>query len=249
MSKLRVAVLEDDRDILDRLVRLLKGIETVEVVAATDDAAKFKERVRAKAPDALLLDIEIPGNRHAGLEIAREIDRPVLFISGKTREDLLEIEQIQRLRQHLPVEHLTKPYNEIDLRHAVNKLLRLTHAADLNKPIALKLGRHGDELMVPPERIVFVEVHPEKKQADSQNKLIHFTDREPMVWANVTLEKLIGSLLPAHIFVQISSKCIVNRNRIIQKGRDGVLVEACDKDRKLVRHPLKVTDTYRDHLA
>ncbi|HMU15036.1 MAG TPA: response regulator [Flavobacteriales bacterium] len=249
MSKLRIAVLEDDHHMLDRLVRLLKGIDAVEVVTATDDAAKFRERVRAKAPDALLLDIEILGDRHAGLDMAQEFALPVLFISGKTREDLLEIERIQRLREHLPVEHLTKPYNEIDLRHAVNKLLRLTHAADLNKPIPLKLGRHGDELMVPPERIVFVEVHPDKKQADSQNKLIHFTDREPMVWANVTLEKLIGTLLPEHIFIQISSKCIVNKNRISKKGRDGVIVEACDKDRKPVRHPLKVTDTFRNRLA
>lgn len=249
MTKLRVAVLEDDEQVLDQLVRWLKGMENVEVVTATDDVIEFKSRVRTKAPDALLLDIEVKTDKRAGLDLAEEFAIPVLFTSAHTREHLDTIEQIQRIREHVPVEHLTKTYDETGLKQAVSRLMRLIHALGLDKPIPIRLKRNGEEIFVPPDRIVFIEVHPDAKEAASQNKRIHFTDRPPETLANITLEKMVGTTLPDRVFVQISSKCVVNRRCIIQKGTDGLKVEAIDESGKLVRHLLKVTDTYRGRLG
>jgi DNA-binding LytR/AlgR family response regulator len=249
MTKLRVAVLEDDTEMLDQLVRWLKGIENIEVVTATDDAIKFKERVRIKAPDALLLDIEVNGDKQAGLDLAEEVALPVLFISGRTRDNLEKIEQIQRMREHIPVEHLTKTYTEAGLKQAISRLSRLIHALGLDKPIPIRLKRNGEEILVPPGRIVFIEVHPDAKEAASQNKRIHFTHRPPETLANITLGKVNGTILPDQEFVQISSKCVVNRRYITQQGTDGVKVEAIGESGKPVGHFLKITDTYRGRLG
>lgn len=249
MTKLRVAVLEDDEVMLGQLVHWLKGMENVEVVTSSNDAIEFKGRVRIKAPDALLLDIEVNGDERAGLDLAEEFALPVLFISGHTGENLKKIEQIQRIREHMPVEHLTKTYDEAGLKQAISRLSRLMDLLGLDKPIPIKLKRNGEALMVPPDRIVFIEVHPDAREAASQNKRIHFTDRPPETLANITLEKVVGTTLPDHVFVQISSKCVVNRKKILQKGRDGLKVEAWGENNRVAHHFLKVTDTYRDRLG
>lgn len=246
MSKLRIAVLEDDPDMLDRLVRYLKAIEAVEVVSATEDVDKFKERVRAKAPDALLLDIEIRGDRHAGLDMAREFALPVLFISGKTREDLMHIERIQRLREHLPVEHLTKPYDEIDLRRAVNKLVRLIDGTREPTTVHLRL-RTRERLHARLEEIVSIE-SPEGDTHGHNDRIVYFTERRPVIVPKLSMTDaaLEADGFPKGAMLKISKFSLVNPSRITRWSKASVWVECMLKDGKRGPRELEVGAVYAD---
>jgi CheY-like chemotaxis protein len=246
MTKLRVAVLEDDAEVLGQLDRWLKSIENVEVVTATDNVIEFKKRVRTKAPDALLLDIEIGGDRYAGLDMAREFDLPVLFISGKTREDLLDIERIQRLRDHLPVEHLTKPYDEIDLRRAVNKLVRLIDATRDPTTVALRLPTR-ERLQVRLEEIVSIE-SPEEDGAGHNDRIIYFTDRRPVIVPKLSMTDaaLEAEGFPKGALLRISKFSLVNPRRITRWSKASVWVECMMKDGKRGPRLLEVGAVYAD---
>ncbi len=245
MTKLKVAVLEDDADILDRIVRYLKELDTIEVVTAQEDVTKFKERVRATAPDALLLDIEIRGERHAGLQIAREFALPVLFISGRTREDLLDIEKIQGLREHIPVEHLTKPYDEMQLRQAVKRLIGLIDATSEPTIVSLRL-LNNERLNVRLEEIVSIESPTEKRQSEGNNRMVYFTKRHPVVVANLSMTEaaLEANGFPKDSILRVSKSACVNPQRVTRWSRTAVHVECMLDSRTPGRKELEVGAAY-----
>jgi CheY-like chemotaxis protein len=248
MSKLRIAVLEDDAETLAQLHRWLKSIDTVEVVTGTEDATKFRERVRAKAPDALLLDIEILGDCYAGLTIAREFALPVLFISGRTREDLLEIERIQRLKEHLPVEHLTKPYDEVDLRHAVNKLVRLIDATREPSTVNLRLQTR-ERLQVRLEEVVSIE-SPEEDAHGHNDRIVYFTERRPVIVPKLSMTDaaLEAEGFPKGAMLRISKTACVNPQRITRWSRASVRVQCMLKEGKRGERILDVGAAYAADL-
>lgn len=248
MTKLRVAVLEDDEEVLGQLLRWMKGIDSVEVVTAVEDVVKFKERVRAKAPDALLLDIEIRGDRHAGLDMAREFALPVLFISGKTREDLFDIERIQLLRDDLPVEHLTKPYDEIDLRRAVNKLVKLVDATRVPTTVDLRLQTR-ERLHVRLEEIVSIE-SPEGDTHGHNDRIVYFTERRPVIVPKLSMTDaaLEADGFPKGAMLKISKFSLVNPSRITRWSKATVWVECMLKDGKRGQRELEVGAVYADAM-
>lgn len=249
MDRLRVAVLEDDREDLKELVRMVRSSVIAEVVAHGHERTAFMEQVVITAPDAVLLDIDLNGEEKGGIEVAKALRLPVLFISGHLEKNLGEIEVLSYSDARLPVLHLRKPADEERLLKALGRLKHEIHALGLFKPIPIRLLRTGEEEMVPPERVVFIEVDPDRSQAQSNNKRIHFTDRKPERVANLTLRRLRDFGFPEELFVQLSADCAVNRQRIVRKGADGVLVQAMGRDGKPVQHTLKVTSTYRDKLS
>ncbi len=109
LTKKRVLLVGDDASVRLTLVALLRGIE-VDVFEATD-AARGLQSFEAQKPDAVLIDLAMPGRN--GLELLEEIKRrakrtPVIVISGIDKID----DTIEALRRGA-WDYLAKPIHDI----------------------------------------------------------------------------------------------------------------------------------------
>ncbi len=230
MSRLRIAVLEDDPVILDHLVSSLKALDNVLVVTAQEDATKYMERVRATAPDALMLDIEIHGDKEAGLDIAQKLELPVIFISGQISNNLLRIEKIQRLKEQVPVEHLTKGFDEHDFRHAMYRFIRLIDATRKPTMVDLRL-QNRERLQVRLEDIVSIE-SPDGEAYGHNDRIVYFTERRPVIVPKLSMTDaaLEADGFPKGAMLRVSKFSLVNPQRITRWSRASVWVE-CKPDK------------------
>lgn len=68
---MRVFIVEDSPVISERLATLLSDMQAVEVVGHAEDVAEAVESIRMIRPDAVILDMQIPGG--SGFAVLREI--------------------------------------------------------------------------------------------------------------------------------------------------------------------------------
>jgi CheY-like chemotaxis protein len=118
----RVLVADDD-PILHRLLEVnfrVAGIE-IESVGRGDDALA---RVVAAPPDALVLDVTMPGMD--GHEVYRRLraepataDLPVVFLTGRAAEELEEYRDAH-------AEVVTKPFDPFELVEVVRRAIGIT---------------------------------------------------------------------------------------------------------------------------
>jgi DNA-binding LytR/AlgR family response regulator len=116
MKPVKIIVVEDEsivaKDIQNTLIKL--GYE-VPAIASTHSAAI--ERIKEHKPDLVFMDIKLKGNSD-GVEIAAEIkeefDIPVIFLTSFVDKNTLERAKITE-----PYGYIVKPFNETDLRTAV----------------------------------------------------------------------------------------------------------------------------------
>ncbi len=86
MKKPRVLIVEDESIIAWDLQRRLQRLDA-EVVAIVDTAERAVERVRLDAPDLILMDITLKGEKtgiDAAMEIRRFSDAAIAYLTGNT---------------------------------------------------------------------------------------------------------------------------------------------------------------------
>ncbi len=141
----RILVVEDDRDIAD-LIRhyLARAGHDVEAVASGREAIA---RVRANAPDLLILDLMLPGM--GGLEVCREIRNdaataclPIIMVTARAQEG----DRILGLESGAD-DYVTKPFSPRELVARVAALLRRAAPASQadvlrHATLAIDLERH-----------------------------------------------------------------------------------------------------------
>jgi len=117
----RVLVVDDDKEIRDVLQNLLE-MRGHEVVTAADGMAAVTA-VGKYRPDLMILDVTMP--RMSGFQTCQAIRRmkgyseiPVVFLTAKKSEKDKEFGS--RIGGDV---YLTKPYNQNELMHVVEKLL------------------------------------------------------------------------------------------------------------------------------
>lgn len=123
---MRVLVCDDEQLARDRLVRLVDGIEGVEVVA---EAANGREAVLAAQrvhPDVVLMDIRMPDMD--GLEAAEHLSRteqpPALIFCTAYDEHALDAFRVRAL------DYLLKPVSRDDLDAALARARKMTRVQD-----------------------------------------------------------------------------------------------------------------------
>ena len=120
-----VMVIEDEKEIRD-LVRY--NLERAGYrVATADDGEQGLQRLFDSRPDALVLDLMLPG--YSGMEVLREVrgelvtrDLPVLVLSARSAE----MDKLESF-EHGADDYLTKPFSPRELVARVKALLRRTH--------------------------------------------------------------------------------------------------------------------------
>lgn len=84
----RVVIADDHRLLLEGLAEALSSLPDIELVGTAVDAARTEEVLRATRPDALLLDLEMPGG---GLSVLRSEQRtpPTIVVTMHHDDDHL----------------------------------------------------------------------------------------------------------------------------------------------------------------
>jgi len=177
----RVLVVEDERTIADAVAARLRA-EGFTVQVASDGPSAV-EAARRTPPDAIVLDVMLPG--FDGLEVCRRIqaERPVPVLMLTARDD--ETDLLVGLAVGAD-DYLTKPFSMRELTARVHALLRRASRAAAGASAAGVL-RLGDLVINEAERRVLrggVEVHLTPTEFDL---LVHLAARPRTVLARERL--------------------------------------------------------------
>src|SRR6266699_6365442 len=79
-KKMKVFIADDSKIFVDRLADLLRDVRGVEVAGQAGDALEAVRCIRQVNPDAVILDLQMPGG--TGLDVLRAIrkDHPYLLV-------------------------------------------------------------------------------------------------------------------------------------------------------------------------
>jgi two-component system alkaline phosphatase synthesis response regulator PhoP len=116
----RVVLVVDDDAAIRRVVRTVLEADGFDVVEAADGPAALLllDAIMGKGPDAVVLDIMMPGID--GIEVCRRIDHDKIKVIMLSARD--DAEARDQASQAGADAYLTKPFSAIELLDAVEKL-------------------------------------------------------------------------------------------------------------------------------
>ncbi len=207
-KKLSVALLEDSLILLNDLQAAIEENDLGQVLFVAQRSDDFLEKMKSYAPDALILDIDLNGDSMTGVDVANRFkDKPVFFITGKTKDYIDQIEEL-RINKDVPVEFLTKPINDEKLKNLFAKFEKSIKAFEKVSKLNLKV-LHQRNGLVEQKNIMFIKA---KENSESNNKLIQlFDDPNPLEMSHSSLNKFFELGLSEEMFIQTSQSCLVNK--------------------------------------
>jgi len=236
MNKLKVALLENNRDQLkDRKLNLEEN-DLANVVAWATNSDEFIAKVRSEKPQALLLDIDLGNDSMTGLEVAYKLKLPVMFVSGYNAKNLKDIETLKR-EFDIPVEHITKPFSDKDFIKTATKFLREV-TEQLKAEFIYLDFKESKRNKIPIDTIVYLESDTGNSGA-SNNKRIYFTDRKPEIVFDFSFTKMEEKGFDKNLFIQTHKSYRVNVEKIIRYNKNHtveviVINEAGKKENKQI---------------
>jgi two-component system alkaline phosphatase synthesis response regulator PhoP len=116
----RIVLVVDDDPAIRRVVRTVLEADGFEVVEAADGPAALLllDAIMGKGPDAVVLDIMMPGID--GIEVCRRIDHDKIKVVMLSARD--DAETRDRAAAAGADAYITKPFSAIELLDAVEKL-------------------------------------------------------------------------------------------------------------------------------
>lgn len=247
MSKLKVAILEDNKLLLKDLKENLENSGLVEVVAYALDTEELFDKIKSCTPEALILDIDIGSDSMNGLDVASKLQLPVLFVSGKTRDFFLNIEELNANSENI-VEHLTKPITLNKLNKTLPKFIKQIRLMDSTQFVYLDfLSSKRNKIAV--SDIVFLETNKEHG-SKSNNKRIYFTEREPETLVDFSFRTMKSMGLSENQFITIHKSFRVNMAHIMkyENASHQIVVKATDDQGAKKEFPLPVSINYQKHI-
>lgn len=247
MTKLKVAILEDNPHLLKDLKESLEETALVAVVAYATSAVEFLDKVKTGNPEALLLDIDLGGDSMNGLDIAMKLKLPVLFVSGKTKDFNYGIEELN-MNLSIPVHHISKPITAEKLKKILPKFINEINTINKAKFVYLDF-KNSKRNKVPVDTIVFIATDT-GGSGESNNKRIYFTNRKPETLYNFTLSRIEDKGFDKKQFIKIRSSHRVNADKILKYNRNHKIeVEAMNESGKLEYMKLSVSVNYRKDVS
>jgi DNA-binding LytR/AlgR family response regulator len=207
-TKLNIAILEDSAILLKELVRSIQDLKLAEVRVKANNSEDFINKIESYSGhiDALILDIDLAGDSMNGIDIANYFQKPVLFITGKTREYIDRIEEL-KIFKDTPVEFLTKTGNDEKLLIVFQKFEKQIRDNCKEEFISLKFI-NGFNTSVKQSDIVLIESNPD---STSNNKLVYLiTSEEPREISKTSIKELFERGLSREKFVKTSQSCLIN---------------------------------------
>ncbi|MBI5257220.1 MAG: response regulator [Burkholderiales bacterium] len=171
---MRVLIVDDEAPARSRLARLLAVHADVQIVGHAVDGPDALAQVAALAPDAVFLDVQMPGP--SGLDVAASLPEPapaLVFVTAHERHALEAFD-------HAAIDYLLKPVDPERLARAVQRLaVAQQHregprAAAHPPPAQLLIPDRGRLHVVPVAEVLWLE-------AADNYVVVHTADRAPLL--------------------------------------------------------------------
>lgn len=160
---LKIVIADDEEPIRNLLINYLKSFEEVKVVGTAGDGENLLAVVRETSPDAIFVDIQMPGLD--GLTAVHQLQHEfpslfIVFVSGHTNYavDAFNLDATDFLAKPITIDRLKKSLDKLQRSkyfNAKNSNNGDTIKTDNKERLMLKCG-HGI-IMVEKEGIFFVE--------------------------------------------------------------------------------------------
>jgi len=177
---MRVLIVDDEAPARERLRRLLLAFPDVEVIGQARDGEEALAAIAAHAPDALFLDVQMPGP--SGLDVAASLPEPapaVVFVTAHDRYALQAFEAAA-------LDYLLKPVEPERLARAVQRLRdRVGAPRPPLRPAQLLVPDRGRTHVVAVADLLWLE-------AADNYVMLHTADRAPLL--RRTLSALLDDL-------------------------------------------------------
>ena len=119
----RIALLEDNSKLLERLAEYILKIQNVEIVLKSKNSDDFFEQLNTCYPDILVTDLDLGNDSLTGMEVAQELKIPVFFSSVNTADYVENMEHLKRDAE-ICIDHITKPFNEEQFTKSFKRFLK-----------------------------------------------------------------------------------------------------------------------------
>lgn len=201
MKPIKVAVLEDEQSFLTELVRSLKTLDSVSVVAYDQSSEIFIKKVRETQPDILLLDIYLKNESTTGINVAELFQLPVLFLSSERKNYLESIDNL-KIKNEFPVEEIGKTFDPVKLNAIFKMFVPRVREYQKNQKVKVKpIG--GDEIFITPSEVSFI-------LAENGNHKIYFSNRKPIEIADKNFEYFKHNGFPEDKFYKCGKSYLLN---------------------------------------
>lgn len=206
---MRVLIVDDELPARQRLRRLLLSFEDVRVVGEARDGTEALEQVASLAPDAVFLDVQMPGP--SGLDVAASLPEPppaVVFVTAHDRYALQAFD-------NAALDYLLKPVEPDRLARAVQRLRtapRIAERASVGSAARLLIADRGRTHVVACADIVWL-------QAADNYVEVHVGERSLLM--RRTLAGLLRDLGPAFVQVHRSAAVALARVQSVQPRERG----------------------------
>ncbi|MEM9102893.1 MAG: LytTR family DNA-binding domain-containing protein [Pseudomonadota bacterium] len=202
---MKIVIVDDEPLARDRLKHMVNGINEHNVIGEAGNGVKALEVIAEQKPDAVLLDIRMPGMD--GLEVARHLlhteNHPAIIFTTAYGEHALEAFDVQA------VGYVLKPVRQEKLLQALEKATRLNQAQldalnqNPNSRSHINARVRGNIQLIPIEDIHFF-------QADHKYVNVNHKNGESLI--EDTLKDLEKEF--SHLFIRIHRNALVAKKEI-----------------------------------
>jgi two-component system LytT family response regulator len=199
-------IVDDEQPARERLRRLLRAFEDLEVIDEAGDGEEAIEKIVGLAPDLVLLDIQMPGC--SGMEVAASLPSPRPRIIFCTAYDEYAVDAFE---VHA-VDYLLKPVNRARLARALDRV-RSTGGDEQEAAIDRGGGAHPVRFLAKRGSRYYVIQKQEVQCFVSEGGQTKLQSADQHYWMQPTLSDLEGRLDTASFF-RVSRAAIVNLDAV-----------------------------------
>jgi DNA-binding LytR/AlgR family response regulator len=243
MIPLKAALLDDNKEQLLKNQQYLEKAGLVTVVTACASAEVFLTEVKQSQPEVLFLDLNLGDTYMTGMEVAFELQIPVLFVSSNTSQYVKEMEQLKR-QYNLCVDHITKPFTEDEFVKTTERFLKEIHFFAKEEFVYLDFGSNKRN-KINLNTIVYLEAD-KAHGSQSNNKTIYFKHRKVEKLIDFSFTKMEEKGLYKSKFITIHKSIRVNKQHIklFDKIAAEIEVDIFDISGKVETKRLPVSHNY-----
>jgi two-component system LytT family response regulator len=165
---MRVLIVDDEPPARARLQRMLASVEDIEIAGMAHDGEDALRQTAALAPDAIFLDVQMPGA--SGLDVAASLPDPAPAVVFLTAFDQYAVQAFDAAA----VDYLLKPVEPERLARALQRLRERVGAPLRPTPSKLLIPDRGRTHVVPLGEILWLE-------AADNYVVVHTADRAPLM--------------------------------------------------------------------
>lgn len=217
MPKFRVLIADDELPARNKMKRLLKKIDQVELVHVAENGFDALEHIHSLKPNLVFLDIEMPGMN--GLEVAENIEldeMPAVVFATAYSEHAIKAFELSA------IDYLLKPFNEDRLRTAIEKVAS-TQGTGLDKEKIAEIlkSEMGEEIKAPFANKVPIPTRDRYKLVDYsdvvcievEERSVRLFTKEKSYLLNHTLDTFERKL-PEDQFFRCNRSCIIGLKHV-----------------------------------